>query len=66
MTKLTSYQTHKLIKQAIPEAKTVYEEENPQHQITIEEWLDSEKELEQANPELFNCFFANIKKGAKK
>lgn len=39
MTRLTSYETHRLIKQAIPTARTVYEIEN-KNQITIEEWLD--------------------------
>ena len=38
--RMTSYQTHKLIKEAIPNAHTVYEEENPQHQMTMEEWAE--------------------------
>lgn len=58
---LTSYQTHKLIKEAVPEAKTVYESENPQHQITIEEWVESEALLEKENSGLFNAFLKNIR-----
>lgn len=41
-TKLTPYETHKLIKAAIPEAKTVYERTH-KGQWTIEEYLDEQR-----------------------
>lgn len=64
MEKLTKFQTHRLIKQAVPEAKTVYEKEN-KGQITMEEWkeikwAEEEALLKQESPELFNCFLNNI------
>lgn len=37
--KLTTYQTHVMIKSAIPDAVTVYDREN-KGQMTIDEWLD--------------------------
>jgi hypothetical protein len=39
---LSAYQVHCLIKAAIPTASTVYERENPQGQMTIEEYLSQE------------------------
>lgn len=39
MTRLSTYEVHKLIKAAIPEATTVYERTH-RGQITIEEYLD--------------------------
>ena len=46
--KLSSYQTHKLIKNVFPDAHTVYERENPNGQMTFEEYVDMAKEaLEQ-------------------
>ena len=43
--KLSTYQTHKLIKQAIPDAETVYMRDN-RGQMSLEEWLDIKDEEE--------------------
>lgn len=42
---LTSYQTHRLIKQCIPNARTVYEREN-RGQMTFDEYIEQEEALE--------------------
>lgn len=45
--RLTTYETHKLIKKEIPDAITQYMLENPQHQITMEEYIDMMESAQQ-------------------
>lgn len=66
MEKLSPYQTHKLIKQAVPEAITVYEKENDR-QIQMVEWVgtkfaEEEATLKEEDPELFEKFLYNIER----
>lgn len=46
MTHLTSYQTHRLIKAAVPGARTVYEREH-KGQMTFEEYMQEELEAQE-------------------
>jgi len=58
---LTPFQTHKLIKEAIPSAETVYQNMT-KGQITIEEWAVKEGMLKEQDAKLFNAFRENIRR----
>jgi hypothetical protein len=51
--KLNTYQTHVLIKQAIPNAVTVYERENPNGQMTFDEVLAEADQWRKDDDEYF-------------
>ena len=53
---LTSYQTHRLIKDAIPSARTVYERDN-KSQMTFDEYLQEELEAQEVHPHDYQSSF---------
>ena len=55
MTQLSAYQTHRLIKSAIPSARTVYEREN-KGQMTFEEYIEQEEALEVQTSDIQTSF----------
>ena len=56
MTQLTKYQTHRLIKNAIPGARTVYEREH-KGQMTFEEYMQEEIEAQEINQHDYQSSF---------
>lgn len=62
MKRLSAYEVHKLIKKYVPFVRTYWERNEKAHQITIDEWIESENMLKEEEPQLFCSFMANIER----